>query len=41
MKNNNFEKALKLFQDCIRKENDNIEASYLLGVSAFHLEDYE
>ena len=40
MKNNNFDKALKLFQECTKKESDNIEALYLLGVSAFHLEDY-
>lgn len=41
MKSNNFEKAMKLFQECVKKESDNIEALYLLGVSAFHLEDYE
>lgn len=41
MKNNNFDKAIKVFQECLKKENDSIEARYLLGVSAFHLEDYE
>ena len=41
MKNNSFEQAIALFQETLCKDEDNVEALYLLGVSTFHLEDYE
>lgn len=37
MKGNHFDQAIGIFQECLRKDEDNIEALYLLGVSAFHL----
>lgn len=37
MKNNNYEKSMKLFKDCLQKDPENIEALYLLGLSCYHL----
>jgi cytochrome c-type biogenesis protein CcmH/NrfG len=41
MKNNQFEKGLTLFADCINRDPNNLEAQYLLGVCAFHLERHD
>ncbi len=41
MKNNQFEKAISFFSECLSKESNSIELLYLLGVCTFHLEHYE
>lgn len=41
MKNNQFEKGLAIFADCTSRDPKNLEAMYLMGVCAFHLEHYQ
>lgn len=41
MKSNAFERAIQIFKEVLIKDEDNIEANYLLGVSYFHLEKYD
>lgn len=40
MKNGQFEKGMTLFSEHLAKDGENLEAKYLLGVCAFHLENY-
>ena len=41
MKNNQFERGLAVFSECTQRDPNSLEAQYLLGVCAFHLEHYE
>jgi cytochrome c-type biogenesis protein CcmH/NrfG len=41
MKNNQFEKGLAIFSECTQRDPNSLEAQYLLGVCAFHLEHYD
>lgn len=41
MKNNQFEKGLAIFAECTNRDSNNLEAQYLLGVCAFHLEHHD
>lgn len=41
MKNNQFERGLAIFSECTQRDPNSLEAQYLLGVCAFHLEHYE
>ena len=40
MKNNQFEKGLAVFAECTARHPQSLEARYLMGVCAFHLEHY-
>ena len=41
MKNNQFERGLAIFSECTQRDPNSLEALYLLGVCAFHLEHYD
>ena len=41
MKNNHFDRGLAIFSECTQRDPNSLEAQYLLGVCAFHLEHYE
>lgn len=41
MKNNQFERGLVIFSECTQRDPNSLEAQYLLGVCAFHLEHYD
>lgn len=41
MKNNQFQKGLAIFAECTSRDPKNLEATYLMGVCAFHLEHYQ
>ena len=40
MKNNQFERGMAVFAECTARHPHNPEAKYLMGVCAFHLENY-